>query len=340
MDVALLTLGDPRRMSGGSLFDRRLAERAAQHDARLTFFSIPDAPFPLPLFAAAITLRRVRSVRPDVLVIDSIAAASAAPWLPALRLPAAALIHQPPGGVARRPLRASLDRATYRQTHLLLPTGESLLPELTPLGVPMRVLTPGSDTIEAGEMVDLRRGRDAAILCVANWLPAKGIAELVQAFAQLPHDLATLHLVGEPTDAAYARSLHERLRGDDLRARVVVHGPLSPARVAAMYRSADLFALPSYSETYGMAWAEAMDAGLPIVGWRAANLPNLVEHEREGLLVEPGDVQALANALRRLAEDEPMRQRLGERARRRATGRPGWDETAGAFFAALREISR
>ncbi|HET8587043.1 MAG TPA: glycosyltransferase family 4 protein [Candidatus Limnocylindria bacterium] len=341
MDVALLTLGDPDRMSGGSLFDQRLAERAPQHSARVTFCSVRELAAPLPLLASASALRRIRRSRPDVLVVDSIAATYVAPWLPVLRRPAAALIHQPPGGVERRAIGAWLDRATYRQLDLLLATGPELADELAPLGVPVRVLPPGRDApIPDEDVGDLRRGRGAAILCVANWLPAKGIVELVEAFAALPDEAATLHLVGGATDAAYAGRLRARLAQHDLRDRVVVHGALPPAAVAATYRAADVFALPSYSETYGMAWAEAMDAGLPVVGWRATNLPNLVDHEREGLLVEAGDVAALAAALRRLVDDAPLRRRLGANARRRASARATWDQTAEAFFAALRRISR
>jgi glycosyltransferase involved in cell wall biosynthesis len=81
-----------------------------------------------------------------------------------------------------------------------------------------------------------------------------------------------------------------------------------------------------------------MNAGLPIVGWRAGNLPHLADHEREALLVAPGDVIGLSAALRRLVEDEPMRRRLGANARTRASTRPTWDETAAAFFAAIRSV--
>ena len=85
-----------------------------------------------------------------------------------------------------------------------------------------------------------------------------------------------------------------------------------------MYRDADVFVLPSVREPYGTVYGEAMAAGLPVVGWRAGNLPHLASHEREGLLVEPGDVRALTSALRRLTEDEELRTRLGAAA---STGR-------------------
>ena len=58
--------------------------------------------------------------------------------------------------------------------------------------------------------------------------------------------------------------------------------------MAALYRDADVFVLPSLREPYGTVYGEAMAAGLPVVGWRAGNLPHLAGHGREGLLVEPG----------------------------------------------------
>jgi glycosyltransferase involved in cell wall biosynthesis len=95
--------------------------------------------------------------------------------------------------------------------------------------------------------------------------------------------------------------------------------------------------LPSLKEPYGTVLGEAMAYGLPVVGWRAGNLPYLAENEREGLIVEPGDVAGLARAMRRLAEDEPLRQRMGEAARLRANERRTWEQSAELFFATIRE---
>ena len=93
----------------------------------------------------------------------------------------------------------------------------------------------------------------------------------------------------------------------DLTGRVRVHGPVSKERVAAFYRDADVFVLPSLREPYGTVYGEAMAAGLPVVGWRAGNLPHLATDGREGLLLEPGDVDGLSRALHRLATDDVYR---------------------------------
>jgi glycosyltransferase involved in cell wall biosynthesis len=81
-----------------------------------------------------------------------------------------------------------------------------------------------------------------------------------------------------------------------------------------------------------------MAFGLPVVGWRAGNLPHLAEDGREGLLVERGDTVALSRALMRLALDGDMRARLGAAAKRRALSRPTWGASAALFFAAVREV--
>jgi glycosyltransferase involved in cell wall biosynthesis len=82
-----------------------------------------------------------------------------------------------------------------------------------------------------------------------------------------------------------------------------------------------------------------MAAGLPVVGWRAGNLPHLADHGREGLLASPGDVDALSAALARLAGDEDLRRKMAVAAGRRAAARPTWAESAALFFAALREAA-
>jgi glycosyltransferase involved in cell wall biosynthesis len=96
--------------------------------------------------------------------------------------------------------------------------------------------------------------------------------------------------------------------------------------------------LPSLKEPFGTVYGEAMAFGVPVVGWRAGNLPYLAEHEREGLLVEPGDIAGLSQALARLASDPELRQRLGQAARARALQRPTWNEVAGLFFDHLRAV--
>ena len=355
--VALLTVGDPNRVTGGYLFHRRLADRAPDHDAELRFVSIPDLPLPWATAAgpAWLLARATRSA--DMLVLDSIAASAAAPWLGHVRTPVVGMLHQPPGGIdaprVQRQFRTAFDRRAYRACKLLMVASDWLAAELVAEGVPsdrLRVVPPGKDLdVAAGavtgddtpaiDRAGLRRGRLMAAVCVANWLPSKGIVELLEAVSGLPDDVVTLHLVGDTaTRGGYAGRVHQRVERADLRDRVVVHGLIKPAAVHQMYQTVDAFVLPSFFETYGTVWGEAMAAGLPVVGWQAGNLPFLADHGRDGVLVPVGDVRALGRAIEWLARDSALRARLGRAAYIRAAARPTWDETAARFFAIIHEV--
>jgi glycosyltransferase involved in cell wall biosynthesis len=348
--VALLTLGDPGRLTGGYLYHRRIADLAPSSGARIVFLSIPERPFPLPALRARAALQRAYRLGAEAIVLDSIAAAFVGPWLSIERpkLPLIGMLHQRPGGidhgVVRTATQARLDRLAYHRARRLLVASESLVEELIADGIPrqrLQVVPPGRDVAEAAVTSpgDLRQGRKAAFLCVGNWVERKGIHSLLDAFARLPPGAATLHLAGDDRiEPDYTARLRARLTDPALAGRVVMHGRLSVEQVAALYQAADAFVLASMREPYGTVYGEAMAYGLPVVGWRAGNLPYLAGHEREGLLVTPGDVVGLAVALERLAGDPALRRQLGEAGRHRALGRPTWEETAALFFDAVRKV--
>src|SRR5581483_7139096 len=224
LSVSLITLGDPGQLTGGYLYHRRMAEAASAHDARLRFVSFPALPFPLPAARAGVVLQRACSPA-DVVVLDSIAAAFLAPLLVLRRsaIPLVAILHQPPGGIDHNALRtwlqAALDRLVYRQAAALVLASAALAPEL-PADLRARavVVPPGRDAGPPAAVADdLRCGRRAALLYVGNWVPRKGLLELLAAVAALPPDAATLHLAGRhDIDRRYAARVHARLAAPEL----------------------------------------------------------------------------------------------------------------------------
>jgi glycosyltransferase involved in cell wall biosynthesis len=347
--IALLTIGDPGGLTGGHRYHRRVAELAPAHGARIEFVSLPDRGWPRAALHADRALATARERGADAVLLDSLAAAPMAPRLAtgSCRPPLLAILHQPPGGIdhglPRRSIQARLDRLAYRRALRLLAASQALADELVVSGVASSdrivVVPPGRDPVEPGGTVDgLRRGRRIAVLCAGNWVPRKGIHDLLEAVARLPEDSLTLHLAGDDgADRRYAARLRARLRAPDLAARVVVHGPVPQGRLAALYAAADVFALPSLREPYGTVYGEAMAAGLPVVGWRAGNLPHLASDGVEGLVVEPRDLAGLAAALHRLACDDALRGRLSAAARRRAARLPTWEATTAVLVAAVRD---
>jgi glycosyltransferase involved in cell wall biosynthesis len=362
LSVALVSVGDPAAMTGGYLYHRRVAERAEANHARIRFVCFPQRLFPLSMLAARKVLRAVVRLRPDVVLLDSLAAAYIAPWFSpwwrppvAGRPPLVGMLHQPPGGIdhgpVRRRIQSVLDRYAYRRAARLLVASDDLAATMRGEGVPahlLRVLRPGrdptpdttTDRVEPPAGAALRAGRRASVLSVGNWVARKGLLDLLEAVAALPPDAVTLHLVGDSgAERSYSARVRARIAAPDLADRVVVHGSRTPAEVAGLYRSADVFALTSVREPYGTVYGEAMAAGLPVVGWRAGNLPHLVRHGVEGMTVAPGDRPGLTAALQSLATDESLRRRMGSAAAQRAATLPTWDETAATLFAELRAVA-
>ena len=154
---------------------------------------------------------------------------------------------------------------------------------------------------------------DVTVLCVAHLYPRKNVSALVRAMALLKA-AARLRVVGMGPELPALEALVREL---GLAERVTLLGHVPFEALAAEYRNAAVFCLPSLQEGFGIVFLEAMAAGLPIVACRAAAVPEVVADGESGILVPPEDVPALASALDRLASDPAARARLGQTGRRR-----------------------
>jgi glycosyltransferase involved in cell wall biosynthesis len=142
-----------------------------------------------------------------------------------------------------------------------------------------------------------RASDGATILCVARQYPRKHIADLLLALPAVRQAVprARAVIVGDGPLHATLRALAAELRLGD--AAQFLGSLPDDAQVARCYRQADVFCLPSVQEGFGIVFLEAMAAGLPIVAARAAAVPEVVPNAEAGLLVPPGDVAALSEAL-------------------------------------------
>ncbi|WP_092995708.1 glycosyltransferase family 4 protein [Rhizobium sp. NFR07] len=140
----------------------------------------------------------------------------------------------------------------------------------------------------------------------------RALAESLSRIADLPW---TLSIAGDgecrqEVEAAFA------LFGPD---RIEWLGALSEDAVGALLARGSVFVWPGHGEAYGLAYLEAQAMGLPVVAEAIAGVPEVVKHDRTGLLTPPGDPEALAAAMARLLTDDALRSRLGQQARRFAT---------------------
>ena len=171
-----------------------------------------------------------------------------------------------------------------------------ILPNATPAPAPRRA--PGT-------------ARDLHIIFLGKVGPAKGVRQLVDALKQLeslPNWRATIAGDGDVEATA------ARITALGLSARVRLPGWVGPAAVEELIATADILTLPSFSENLPMSVIEAMAAGLAVIATPVGAVEDIICDGGNGLLVPPGDSQALAGALGRLISDESLRARLGAAA--------------------------
>ena len=151
------------------------------------------------------------------------------------------------------------------------------------------------------------------LLAMGRLHPVKGFDSLLRAFAPLSHKQGDWHLLilGEGTERTRLQQLIETLGLDG---RATLYGHVSDP--FPILRCADLFALSSSREGFPMALCEAMACGVPVVSFDCRSGPNyIIRNGYDGLLVPPGDEQALSRSIERLMIDDDERRRLGSRAR-------------------------
>jgi len=192
------------------------------------------------------------------------------------------------------------------------------------------------------DLVDWRRrfadaaGTRAArptVLSVARMYPRKRLDDLLRAAAVLRQRIpdAQVRIVGEGPESARLQALHRELQLGDA---AVLLGEVTRGTLAVEYVRAHCFCLPTVQEGFGLVFAEAMAAGLPVVACRAAAVPEIVEDRRTGFLVTPRSPGELATALETLLTNTKLSEDFGRAATQRVEAF-GLEPVARRFLEAL-----
>ena len=205
-------------------------------------------------------------------------------------------------------------RSLYNRAALVLTPSMTLKRELEEHGVtvPVEYLSNGIDTsIVRPKSSYAPTGR---LIHAGRLGHEKNVDEVLRAFARLLPERpdTSLDIVGDGPARESIERLAERLGIGD---RVRILGFVERGELGKMYCEYDAFVTASTIETQGIVLLEAMSAGLPVIGVNALALPELVRDGRDGIVVEPGDEAALADAMARLLDDQELRERFGAACR-------------------------
>jgi glycosyltransferase involved in cell wall biosynthesis len=213
--------------------------------------------------------------------------------------------------------------------------------------------------------VDDRR-EPYSVLFVGRVSPEKGVHDLLEAFHTVLQRFpdARLHIVGGASsapleflvglsDEPHVMNLRrfyeqagddgqdpylahlERAAGRELNTRIIFHGRVDHDRTTEAYRRAAVLVNPSLSESFGMTLVEAMMHGVPVVATRVGGMPFIVDEGETGLIVDPANPAALADAIGTMLGDPVRARSMGVAARTRVTERFTWDRTADTLLQQL-----
>jgi glycosyltransferase involved in cell wall biosynthesis len=340
--------GDLATPTGGYAYDRRMIVELGDLGWQIDLLDLGDG-FPWPNEATRMAARRqlLTTAAGRTVVVDGLALGvlpEAASQL-ARRNPLLALVHHPLAlehglSVEHAGTLLASERAALAAAQGVVVTSAATARLVaSEYGVPaerISVARPGSDPA-----LPAQGSKDGVVrlLSVGAVVPRKGFDVLIAALATVTDLPWRLTIAGDRTrDRNAAAQLDADIARHALENRVAAPGAVSPQRLAALYAEADVFVLASHFEGYGMAYAEAVAHGLPVIGTNAGAIPDTVPSQA-GLLVPPGDIPELSKALRRVIGENELRRRLASGARAAAPQLPSWRQSAEIFARALETLA-
>jgi glycosyltransferase involved in cell wall biosynthesis len=340
--------GSIDRRSGGTLYDKRIVAGLRAMGLDVTVAELPGE-FPLCDGVAASAADWVIDSAPDgaCLVVDGLALPAFAKSLGTHsgRLRVTALVHHPLAaetGLAPddRDTLYALERDMLRNVAGIVTTSPATAQMLVDdYGVaPARIATVLPGTAPAPAARGSGGSGPLRLLCVAALIARKNHVMLLDVLAETMLPEWRLDCVGGlDRDPAVTAAVQDAIARHDFYGRVVLHGEADEAALAVAYDNADVFVLPSALEGYGMAFAEALAHGLPVIGSGDGAVRETVPSDA-GIIVPVGDRAALADALTRMLTDPACRARYAAGARSAGQALPDWNAAARRFAAAIAPV--
>jgi len=345
--ISLSENADLQRITGGILYDHMIGKRFETEGWTVKYFDMESLPGLAKKFKYPATpLLRKASSGYDILVSDlgnsTLTMGLMKEFRNSGRL-SVMICHHFRKHLEKTPIRRLLyrisEKRVVRAADLLVANSSHTFRNLQAMGRNSDdiVLAPPGLSVPVMESPSIRP-EPTQILTVCGIEPRKGVLEMLKALKESGLDDVNLTVAGElHDDSEYLRTVRKEVSDLGLNSRVRFTGKLDHISLMQEYRSADVFMMLSYWEGYGMAIAEAMAFGLPVISTTAGAIPDLVDDGMTGLLVEPGDWKKASRYLRELFTDDSLRRRLSQAALETASEFPSWDSTTKSVFETVQE---
>jgi glycosyltransferase involved in cell wall biosynthesis len=362
LTVAIVVFGDLDERSGGFLYDRKLAQALEAAGDTVRVVSQRDGGLLRRLKGnGRRLLRELERTEADLVLIDELNHAATFLLLPLLRrrlkVPVVALVHHLRCDERLGPFLRAAERTMERRflrgvdayifNSLATAAAVSSLAEIG--GKPQLIAYPGKDRY--ARYVDPKtkpRSSLLRILFVGNLIGRKNLDVLIRAVAIASSEGSRtgaspgfrLDVCGDDrVDLAYTARVVDLARSQDCGDSIHFHGRLDDAPLASLFAEADVLAVPSDLEGFGIVYLEAMSAGVVPIASGLGGAAEIVRDGVDGFLVPPRDVAALAHRLHALFDDPDRLAAMREAGLRRAAVFPTWDESMRGIHDFLHRIA-
>jgi len=341
--------GDLNTATGGYAYARRIMQALIDQGWSVYPLALGDD-FPSPtLTTCSQALDRLAQVPiGHLLVVDGLALGvlpKAAQHLHQLSRPFTALVHHPlarEAGISVERAQAlhqsEYDALKFASGVIVTSdeTARTISKDFDILFDRIAVVCPGTDrTAHTVPSLSTATKSTVRLLSVGSLVPRKGFDVLIHALVPLTALNWHLTIVGDDTrDLITTENIKNLIKQYRLQDRIHCTGAVDQESLLLHFASADIFVLASHYEGYGMAFAEALAAGLPIIGTTGGAIPNTVP-STAGILIEPGNVADLTQALQQLMTNDVQCQQLKLGAKAIASHLPTWSQSAIIFADAL-----
>ena len=359
MRIGLMIYGSLETVTGGFLYDRMLVEHLRRKGDEVKVISIPWHSYTRSLFQnfSRPLFRRLHDDPFDLLLQDELTHPSLF-WLNqrlrrAVSHPIATIVHllrsSEPRPAWQGRIYRLVERRYLRTVDGLICNSEATRSATAALAGPERpsvVAYPGGDHLSptiTEQQIEQRAHESGPlrVLFLGNVSIVKGLHTLVEALGRLPRASWRLTVLGSLTAApAYVRAIHGQIVDSGLASRMELLGALPHSEVASYLERAQVLAVPSLHEAFGIAYLEALGFGLPVIASAQGAASEFVGHGKEGFLVAPGDSGVIAQHLALLHSDRALLARMGLNASARYAAHPTWAESAESVRAFLQNLVR